>query len=399
MNSVYKKILSYNAKRNKNFVHLKYIAISENPHRFFRGTNHLFNERLIKESVLKNVPFSWSCSDLHLENFGSYKGGNGLIYFDINDFDEACIAPCTVDLVKLCTSVFLISEDLKFSEQECEKICNSFLKSYREAILSGHASRIEQPIATGLIKTFFEKLEKRNRKKFLKNRLTKQNKEVRIKTDFRRYYPLSKTEKKIIEKSINDWVEENNRDKDFFTFIDAAVRIAGTGSLGLNRYCVLVKGKGKPDYCLLDIKQAEKTSLEKTYVSKQVKFISPAHMVVQAQRRMNDTAPAGFTTIAVEKECYVFKEHQPHENDFALLDFKNDKPDFIKLLKELGELVAWAQLRSSGLDGTANGDDLIKFAKTNKIEQVIPCAKKMYKQVLADYKSYIKDYTAKQPKV
>ncbi|MEO8761812.1 MAG: DUF2252 family protein [Bacteroidia bacterium] len=396
MNSVYKKILSYNAKRNKNFVHLKYKAISENPHRFFRGTNHLFNEYLVKESIVKNIPFTWTCSDLHLENFGSYKAGNGLIYFDINDFDEACIGPCTVDLVKLCTSVLLVSEDLKFSEEDADKICNSFLKSYKEAILTGHASRIEEPIATGLIKTFFEKVEKRNRKIFLKDRLTKQNKEVRIKTDFRRYYPLANSEKKVIKKSLNDWVKENNRDKDFFTFIDAAFRIAGTGSLGLNRYCVLVKGKGKPDYCLLDIKQPEKTSLEKIYATKQVKFNNPAQMVVQAQRRMNDTAPAGFTTIAVKKECYVFKEHQPHEDDFTLLDFKNEKTDFIKLLKELGELVAWAQLRSSGLDGTANGDELIKFAKTNKIEKVIPCAKKMYKQVLDDYKSYMKDYTSKK---
>ena len=62
------------------------------------------------------------------------------------------------------------------------------------------------------------------------------------------------------------------------------------------------------------------------------------------------------------------------------------------MLKELGELVAWAQLRSSGLDGTATGDDLIKFAATNKVDLVIPCAKKMFKQVLADYKSYLQDY-------
>jgi len=396
MNSVFKKIINYNSKRNKNFVHLKYKAISENPHRFFRGTNHLFNEHLIKESIVKNVPFIWTCSDLHLENFGSYKGGNGLIYFDINDFDEACIGPCTVDLVKLCTSVFLVSEDLRFSEKESIEICNSFLQSYKKAILSGHASRIEEPIATGLIKLFFEKVEKRNRKKFLKNRIARQNKHVYIKTDFRRYYPLAKSEKKLIKKSLDKWVEENNRDKDFFTFIDAAFRIAGTGSLGLNRYCVLVKGNGKPGYCLLDMKQPEKTSLEKIYASKQVKFNSPAHMVVQAQRRMNDTAPAGFTTIVLDKECYVFKEHQPQEDNFSLLDFKNESTDFIKLLKELGELVAWAQLRSSGLDGTANGDELIKFANTNKIDQVIPCAKKMYKQVLADYKEYMREYTAKK---
>ncbi len=395
MDSIYKKIIAYNGKRNKNFVHLKYKAIAENPHRFFRGTNHLFNESLVKEKVVKNVPFVWTCSDLHLENFGSYKGSNGLLYFDINDFDEACIAPCTVDLVKLCTSVFLMCEELKFTEQEGVKICNSFLESYKQAILSGHASRIEQPIATGIIKTFFDQLKYRNRRKFLKKRLEKKKEEVYIKTDFKRYYPLSNSDKKIIEKAVNDWVKENHRDKDFFKFIDAAFRIAGTGSLGLNRYCVLVKGNGKPDYCLLDIKQTEKTSLEKIYAARQLKNTTPAHMVVHAQRRMNDTAPAGFTTITLNKECYIFKEHQHHEDDFTLLDFKQQKTDFIKLLRELGGLVAWAQLRSSGLDNTDNGDALIKFANSKKLEKVIPCAKIMYKQVLKDYESYIKAYSAK----
>ena len=392
MKSVLDKILSYNAKRNKNFVHLKYNALTESPHRFFRGTNHLFVEHIAKETVLKNVPFVWNCGDLHVENFGSFKGANRLVYFDINDFDEAAIAPCTVDLVKLCTSIFLIGEELKFSEKDSINICDSFLLAYKQAILKGHSSRIESPTATGIIKTFFDKVQLRKRKQFLKSRLIKQNKNVLIKTDFRRYYPLAKSEKQLIERALNNWVKENKRDKDFFTFIDAAFRIAGTGSLGLIRYCVLVKGNGKPNYYLLDMKQAEDTCLQKLYASKQAKFKSAAHEVIHAQKRMNDTAPAGISTIQVGKEYYIFKEHQPQEDKFSVLGFKNAKTDFTKLLKELGELVAWAQLRSSGLDGTATGDDLIKFAITNKIDFVIPCAKKMFKQVLADYKSYLQDY-------
>jgi uncharacterized protein (DUF2252 family) len=398
MKSVLDKILSYNAKRNKNFVHLKYKALVESPHRFFRGTNHLFVEQIAKEAVLKNVPFTWACGDLHLENFGSYRGANRLVYFDINDFDEAAIAPCTVDLVKLCTSIFLVGEELKFSEKESISICNSFLQSYKQAVLGGHSSRIESPTATGVIKTFFDKVKKRKRKQFLKNRLIKQNKDVLIKTDFRRYYPLAKSEKQLIKTTLNKWVKENKRDKDFFTFIDAAFRIAGTGSLGLNRYCILIKGNDKTNYCMLDMKQAEDTPLGKTFSTKQVKLKSAAHKIIRAQKRMNDTAPAGISTIELKKEYYIFKEHQPQEDKFNLPTFKNEKTDFTKLLKELGGLVAWAQLRSSGLDGTANGDDLIEFAATNKIDLVVPCAKKMYKQILIDYKSYLQDY-AKMKKV
>lgn len=388
-NTVTKKILSYNAKRNKNFVHLKYKALSEGPHRFFRGTNHLFVEHIAKEPVLKGVPFTYVCGDMHLENFGSYKGNSGLVYFDINDFDEACIAPCTFDLVKLCVSVYLMGEELKFSEEDSLSICKSFLESYKQGILTGHAGRIENATANGMIKTFFDKVEKRNTKKFLKSKIYKQKKKVYIKTDFRRYYPLAKSEKQLLEKTLYNWVKENKHDKGLYTFMDAAFRIAGTGSLGLNRYCVLVRDNEKSAYVLLDIKQAEKVALEKLFSSNQVKYKSPAHRVVHIQKRMNDTAPAAFTTIQIEKEHHILKKHRPQEDKFSLLAFKEEEADFKKLICELGKLIAWAQLRSSGLDGTSSGDDLIKFVRTNKINLVIPTARKLYKQVLADYKSYM----------
>lgn len=395
-NLVTKKILAYNAKLNKNFVHLKYKAISEGPHRFFRGTNHLFVEHIANEFVLKGVPFTYVCGDMHLENFGSYKGNSGLVYFDINDFDEAAIAPCTFDLVKLCVSVFLVGEELKFSEEESISICNSFLESYKHGILSGHAARLENPSAKGIIKTFFDKVEKRKTKKFLKDRIYEQNKKLYIKTDFRKYYPLAKSEKQLLEKTLYNWVEENKCDKDLYTFIDAAFRIAGTGSLGLNRYCVLVKDNKSSNYALLDIKQSEGIALAKLFHTKQIKHKSEAHRVVHIQKRMNDTAPAAFTTILVGKEHYIFKKHRPQEDKFTLLAFKEEKADFRKLVKELGSLVAWAQLRSSGLDGTATGDELIKFVQTNKLNLIIPAAKKIYKQVLADYKSYMQDYNVKK---
>jgi uncharacterized protein (DUF2252 family) len=395
-NPVTKKIVAYNAKRNKNFVHLKYKAISEGPHRFFRGTNHLFVEHIANEPVLKGVPFTYVCGDMHLENFGSYKGNSGLVYFDINDFDEACIAPCTFDLVKLCVSVYLMGQELNFSEEESLSICRSFLESYKHGILTGHASRLENACAKGIIKTFFSQVEKRKAKAFLKGRIYEQNKEIYIKTDFRRYYPLAKSEKQVLRRNLYKWVEDNKRDKDLYTFIDAAFRIAGTGSLGLNRYCVLVKDNKNDNYVLLDIKQSEPIALEKLFAAKQIKYKSHAHRVVHIQKRMNDTAPAAFTTIPIDKEDYIFKKHRPQEDKFTLLAFKEEKADFRKLLKELGSLVAWAQLRSSGLDGTATADDLIKFAQTNKLNLVIPTAKKIYKQVLADYKSYMRDYTVKK---
>ena len=72
---------------------------------FMRGTCHLFYDQLPRSGVFKSAPPVWVCGDLHLENFGSYKGDNRLVYFDINDFDEAALAPVSWDLVRLLTSL------------------------------------------------------------------------------------------------------------------------------------------------------------------------------------------------------------------------------------------------------------------------------------------------------
>ena len=44
-------------------------------------------------------PAILQCGDLHLENFGAYQTDDGEFRFDINDFDEALVAPCSLDLV------------------------------------------------------------------------------------------------------------------------------------------------------------------------------------------------------------------------------------------------------------------------------------------------------------
>ncbi len=74
-------------------VQIKYKLMTENMFRFFRGTCHLFYEDLSKTNTIPPAPLTWICGDLHLENFGSYKGDNRLVYFDLNDFDESILAP------------------------------------------------------------------------------------------------------------------------------------------------------------------------------------------------------------------------------------------------------------------------------------------------------------------
>ena len=100
------RIKLFNENRLPEYTAMKYQLMAENAFRFFRGTCHLFYEDLGQAQALTGSPLSWICGDLHLENFGTYKGDNRLVYFDVNDFDEGVLAPALWEVVRMLTSIF-----------------------------------------------------------------------------------------------------------------------------------------------------------------------------------------------------------------------------------------------------------------------------------------------------
>ncbi|MEJ0083778.1 MAG: DUF2252 family protein [Puia sp.] len=93
MNNCFQRIELFNKGRIPDMLRVKYNLMEGDAFRFFRGTNHLFFEDLASHNPLPPSPISWLCGDLHLENFGSFKGDNRLVYFDVNDFDDALLGP------------------------------------------------------------------------------------------------------------------------------------------------------------------------------------------------------------------------------------------------------------------------------------------------------------------
>ena len=81
--SVAARILRFNEGRDPERLDMKYEAMRQSPFAFFRGTCHLFWEDWPRDSPLNSAPVTWVCGDLHFENFGTYKGDNRLVYFDI----------------------------------------------------------------------------------------------------------------------------------------------------------------------------------------------------------------------------------------------------------------------------------------------------------------------------
>jgi hypothetical protein len=78
------------------------------PFCFFRGTFYRWAElwpRVCPD--LEAGPHLLCVGDLHVENFGVWRDAEGRLVWGVNDFDEACDAAATVDLVRLMASVIL----------------------------------------------------------------------------------------------------------------------------------------------------------------------------------------------------------------------------------------------------------------------------------------------------
>jgi uncharacterized protein (DUF2252 family) len=392
LQTISERIIKFNADRLPEYTKLKYQVMSQNAFRFFRGTCHLFYEDLSKENPLSQNPLTWICGDLHLENFGSYKGDNRLVYFDLNDFDEALLAPATWELARIITSIFVGFEALGIRQSESVRMGKLFLSTYSTMLATGKSKYIEPQTAKGIVKLFLEKVEFRKLKMVLKQRTVKNGSRINFLLDNKRLFKLDPSLKKELTSFIRLWLRKNHKNR--FTVLDAGFRIAGTGSIGVKRYVFLLRNTENPKkFLLVDMKQATRSSVQPFSDVQQPAWENDAERVVAVQRRMQNVSPALLNAAIFKNECYVIKEMQPTADKIDFLLIKDKYKYIARVIEDMALLTASAQLRSSGRQGSAIADDLIAFGKDVHWQQsVIDYASAYAKQVKKDFSNYSKDF-------
>jgi uncharacterized protein (DUF2252 family) len=393
MIDVVESIRTYNAKRDPERLARKYAAMRHDPFSFLRGTCHLFYAQLPASKVLAKAPPTWICGDLHLENMGSYKGDNRLVYFDLNDFDEAALAPCTWELIRLLTSVHIAADSLQLSPDQSEHLCGHFVSSYVAALRPGKARWIERDTASGMVGDLLGGLRGRLRPHFLDSRTERKGKLRTLRIDNRRALSVTDKQRDKVTSLIKR-IARKEPNPGFYRVLDVARRIAGTGSLGVERYAILVEGKGSPDgNYLLDLKQALPSSLAPQLAIAQPAWPSEAERVVSVQRRMQAISPAFFRAVEIGRKSYVLRGLQPTEDRVALTAWDGKLERLEGVLATMGKLAAWSQLRSSGRQGSATADQLIAFSEKPRWPgELCKLAKSCAKQARRDWKAYAKAY-------
>ena len=377
---------------------IKYNEMRKSSFAFLRATCHLHYSRLPDLGSLMDAPKAWCCGDLHLENIGCYKAGNGLVYFDINDFDESLLAPCTFDILRACAGLPAAAREAMLPDAASARLMPAFIAAYAAALAGGKADWIERDSAGGPVGALIGGLKGRSRKDFLVSRApVSSSGKRRIATARGKHaLPASKADKTEAKQLVRDWVASSPvaraKGEDFFDVVDSARRVAGLGSLGLARHVVLVRGGGKPDEMrLLDIKLARASCAVAAAGRGQPAWPDEAVRVVAVQEMMQAKSPRWLGTA----DGFVVRELQPGDDKLDLKTLKRDEPGLQSAVETCARLAASAHLRAAGRRGSANADALIAFGRErNWRAPLLNAAMDSAARSHADWDNFSKAYDA-----
>lgn len=383
-------IQAYNRGRDAERLRLKYRAMRRDAFTFLRGSCHLFYQDGLSGTGLdEKSPCAWICGDLHFENFGSYKGDNRLTYFDINDFDEAALAPCSWELARFLSSVLVGAETLGLRQLQARDLCARFLDAYAAALREGKPRWIERATSTGMVKDLLKSLKHRSHGDFIRSRTVGRHHRPSLALDGRRALAASPNDRVRVIRTMERWAMRQD-DPRTFEVLDVARRIAGTGSLGLERYVILVRGAGAPNgFFLLDLKHQPGSVLIPFVKQQQPAWPSEADRVIAIQRRAQAVAPAFLSMLEIDGRSFVLKELMPTQDRLSLEHWHGKFRRLEKLMRTMGELVAWSHLRSGGRQGSAIADQWIEFGSRSDWQRPLcDYAVEYSQQVLGDWRQF-----------
>ena len=383
------RIKEFNESREQAVLPLKYAAMAESTFSFFRGTCHIFYQDLLKKYPLPPSPLTWICGDLHLENFGSYQGQNRLLYFDINDFDEAILAPLLFELTRLLVSVEIKTAEINLSKKERNAIRVQLINEYRTTLIKNKAQDIEKETATGLIKKLIDKVDQRTPDSLLINRTTNKASNAKLIINDK-LLVIKPTDKKHLIAAFTRWFSTTQFKG--FKVTDAGFRIAGTGSIGIKRYLFLLEKEDDPQQKkLIDVKQAFPSCLLSYKKLQQPDWKNEAERIIKTQEIMQHVSPAFLSAFSYKKDWYVVKQIQPTSDKICIQKTAGQNDLVANYVKDLSIITASAQLRSSGRHKAATADQLKAFAEADSWVKVVTEWSIQYaEQVKKDYATFCK---------
>jgi uncharacterized protein (DUF2252 family) len=354
-----KRQLEIDHERTANFPHLlahKAGRMTVSPLALLRGSAPLFYEVLARHPALCAGPpgEGWLVGDAHLENFGAYRANvlstreskqtraREPIIFDLNDFDDAFVGPWRLDVLRLMTSLILGGRETGAGGVLTLGLCDALIGSYTSTVFG--RKKIPRPVAP--VVALLDQVRKRTRKSLLDAR-TEIVHGARRFVRGPRYESLPRKLRAKAEKAFCKYArglaKSDRPAEEALQVLDAAFRIAGTGSLGCLRVAVLVRGKGDVDGAwIFDMKEEGAPSAARLVRPPK---LAPGERVCTAIRACLARPPRMIGTTKVRGRSAFVRRLAPQEDKLDLTRLHT--ADLDGLARYLGALLGSAHRRGA----------------------------------------------------
>jgi uncharacterized protein (DUF2252 family) len=356
--SVWERIQAFDRGGRPECLSLKYFAMQQDIVAYLRNTTHLFYEDLSRDELVTEAPLAWINGDLHLENFGSYKGDNRLTYFDVYAFDEAALAPCIWDLARFLCSLLVGCQALGIEHSRAYRLCENFLQIYCRELKHCKSSWIERSQASGMIRDSLKNLKRRKRPELLFDFTVSVDDKIQLKKSDQQI--LGSEEQQKISRLIERFATEQHK-PEFFKVLDSARYADPDGSWSDQKYIILVEGKGAGRHFLMEVNYQPGSCLIPYLSTPQPEWNNQAERVVALQYRGQAVASAFLSPVMEGELAYLIQEWMPPQDKLQLRNWHGKLQRLKKTVHSMAQLTAWLHLRSSGWRGAALADEFQDF--------------------------------------
>ncbi len=362
----------------------KFRKMAADPFAFYRGSACLFYadmDKMKDKYADDRTNRIWIHGDLHAENFGTYMNSEGVLVFDVNDFDEAYVGHFSWDLRRFLASLALMCWQKALPDDAVRDLARTYLGAYVKQV--GHY--VDQPqdeayalrldnthgaihdvlriarMATrvSLLETITEivDFDRRLRRGALTRDLTKTERK-KVEGAYKRYL-----------KTIPDAKREHH--EVFYDIKDVVGKVGfGIGSAGLPAYSILIEGYNQAleNDIVLTMKQGNIPAPSRIVTDPRVRefFDHEGHRTVVSQRALQVHTDSFLGHTTVDGVGFVVSELSPYEADLDWSDIT--EPEEIEpVLEALG--LATAKIHC--ISDEDSEEDLVEFSTEHAIAEAI----------------------------
>ena len=363
----------------------KFRKMAADPFAFYRGSACLFyadvaglEDRWADERTSR----VWIHGDLHAENFGTYMNAEGLLVFDVNDFDEAYLGHFSWDLRRFVASLALMGWQKALPEDDVRELAAVYLRAYVDQVrrydktdddLDEFALRLDN--TEGAVHAVLQAARTLTRIGLLDSMTVVSDHERRF-VDHATSRHLNAAERSMVLAAFRRYLETipPNKRSGRTVYYDVKDVVASTGfgigSAGLPAYNVLIEGfnQALENDIVLSMKQGNHPAASQVVKDKRIRdfFEHDGHRTVVSQRALQaHTDPfLGWTTI--DDTGFAVAELSPYETDLDWSDI-TEPDEMAPLLDDLGRATAKVHCASD----EDSDEELVEFQTEEAILDVI----------------------------